>query len=123
MRWQATRSAELLKNGAKCSGVVDGGRIGIIVEVGEHLSAVLLLLDEPMRPPSQRTPAVASMVPAARPVKSNVHEGPINWFGGFRARLVVKAQRHAAALEELIGLVDVPRRMPELHHMTKASAA
>src|SRR5215510_5021936 len=116
-------SVELLQRGSKRQGVVDRGRTGIVVEVREYLAAALELFGQTLRPPGQRTLAVASVIAAARAVKPYVHKRAADRFVDLRTFLVVQAKRHAVTHQEVPSLRDIPRGMTELHHMTDASAA
>src|SRR5262245_21610718 len=50
-------------------------------------------------------------------MEADVDERPHQRLRDLRAPFVVKAKRHAVALEQRIGLWLVPRRMPEFHHV------
>src|SRR5688572_17066554 len=75
------------------------------------------LLHEAPGPAIELTGRVTPAICPRRPVKADVDERPHERLDDFRIAFVVEAQGDMSRFEHLEYLRDIPRAVPELHHM------
>src|SRR5688572_27316224 len=103
-------------------GVPYGDGVRVVVEIRKHSTSVMRLLHEASGPAIELTRRVTPTICTRRPVKADVDERPYERLDDFRATFVVEAQRDMSRFKHLEYLGDIPRPVPELHHMQQPLA-